>query len=327
MKDATVEIIGEISQHPNADNLEILSVLGFNCVARKGVHKKGGKIVFVRPDSILPIEDWSEKYRLYCPKRVRAIKLRGEWSEGLIINLDDVPFDIVNIPVGEDVSQLLKITHYEPPISQELNIYGELPFGIGKTDEERVENIENIYLPFNEPVDISLKIDGQSCSFFYNIEQDRFGVLARNFELKEEFHNNYTDHVERYDIKNKLIAFCKKHNVSLCLRGESYGMGIQKNPLNPSSKKNKGWMMFSVYNISERKYCEKGSEFYFENVGAELDLPIVPIIQHDIPFTQAIIDDYGKNLTMIDSNYFEGVVIKHRNGSFKIINKFYDSKK
>lgn len=45
------------------------------------------------------------------------------------------------------------------------NFLGPLPFNIHKTDEERVENLQN-HLPRNELVDITKKIDGTSCSVF-----------------------------------------------------------------------------------------------------------------------------------------------------------------
>lgn len=327
MKDATIEIIKEVKTHPNADKLELAFVLGFQCVVMKGLYKGGEKIVYIRPDAVLPLEEWAEPYRQYSPKRIKAVKLRNEWSEGIIIPLDKLPYDLTEKNEGDDVTDIIKVIHYEPPVPQELNAKGYLPFGIGMTDEERFENLSDEKLPIGELVDVTLKIDGQTCSFYYDIETDTFGVLGRKLELYEDSPNNYTDHIKRYDIKNKLIGFCKKHDLSLCIRGESYGLGIQNGAYNPHSKQNKGWMMFSSYNMKDRRYYHKGEEFYYEKIADELNLPRVPLIEFNVPLTKELIKKYSEEQETINSNYFEGVVIKYPRGSFKIMNKFYDSKK
>jgi len=326
MKDATIEIISEVKAHPNADRLDLVKILGFQCVTQKGLYKGGEKIVYIRPDAVLPLEHWTENYRKYSPKRIKAVKLREFWSEGIIVRLDQLPIDISDKEVGEDVSELIGVVHYEAPQPQDLQVKGYLPHGIGSTDEIRFENIID-ELPFGSIVDVTLKYDGQSCSFYYNIDTDEFGVLGRNLEMKLEAVNNYTAHVDRYNIKNKLIAYCKEHGKSLCIRGESYGQGIQSSENNPHSQKPKGWVMFSVYNIKERKYHRKNDRFYFRNVAQELELPFVDIIESDVELTNELIQKYSIGIDKIEGKPFEGVVINHENGSFKVINKSYDSKK
>jgi len=166
-----------------------------------------------------------------------------------------------------------------------------------------------------------------NCSFFYNVEDKKFGILGRTLELHEIFTNKYTAHIERYDLKNKLINFCEKHNVSLCIRGESYGRGIQGMENNPHSKLSEGWAMFSVYNITEHKYERKDSPFYFLNIAEEIGLPTVDIVERDVELTQELLDKYSTGITKINGNPFEGVVVQHNKLSFKIISKDYDSKK
>jgi len=327
MRDATIEIISEVKPHGNADRLDLVKILGFQCVAQKGLYKGGEKIVYIRPDSLLPVKEWTEEYRKYSPKRVKAVRLRNEWSEGII-----VPFELLNhvdlteTVIGQDVSEMLEVVHYEPPAPQDLQAKGYLPYGIGKTDEERFENIID-ELPYGELVDISLKVDGQSCSFYEQIEDDAFGVLGRTLEMKAECANKYTDHVGRYDIKNKLESFCKKEGVSLCIRGESYGVGLQSMETNPHSKLEPAWAMFSVYNITERKYENKGSKYYYTNVAKELNLPTVLMVEENVILTKELVEKYSTGINRINGLPFEGVVVKFAGGSFKIINKDYDSKK
>lgn len=326
MKDATIEIISEVKSHPNADRLDLVKILGFQCVTEKGLYKEGDKVVYIRPDSVLPLEGWTEGYRKYSPNRIKATKLRGEWSEGIVVPMEILPHDLSEFGVGSDVGEKIGVLHWDPPVPQDLQAKGFLPFGIPKTDEERFENIES-ELPFGEVVDVTLKVDGQSCSFYYNLESDEFGVLGRNLELKLECSNPYTDHVDRYNIKNKLENFCKKIGKSLVIRGESYGAGIQVSGNNPHSQMKNGWVMFSVWDIVERRYYRKGEDLYFPNVAKELDLPMVDIVENDVQLTPDLIQKYSKGIDKIGDKPFEGVVVNHSSGTFKIINKTYDSKK
>jgi len=331
-KDATLERIGEVRAHPDADRLDLVKILGFQCVTQKGLYKGGEKVVYIRPDALLPIEPWTEEYRKYSPKRIKAVRLRNEWSEGIIVPLEILPVEVRikllnTCDIGDNVSEILGVTHYEPPAPQDLKAKGGLPFGIHKTDEERFENLRGKHLPIGEIADIQLKIDGQSCSYFYHVPTDRFGVLGRSLELHEIFENNYTAHIGRYDIKNKLIEYCKKHNVSLCIRGESYGEGIQGMDINPHSKMPKGWAMFSTFLVEENCYAEKGHPHYFKNVAAEMGLPIADMIEEDVVITQELLDKYSTGIKQLNGKSFEGVVVKTNKTSFKIINKHYDSKK
>lgn len=352
-KIASIEKIKSVRPHSNADRLDLVTVLGYQCVTQRGLYKDGDVVIYIQPDSILPEEPWAEDYRKYSPKRIKAVKLRGEWSEGILCNrevlkgvVDESLF--VESRVGADVSELLNVKHYEPPMPQDLSAKGLLPFGIPKTDEERWENMVD-RLPFGEKVDITLKVDGQSFSAYYKVDTDVFGVLGRTMEYKLDCQNNYTAQIQRYDLENKLRNFCKKHNVSLCIRGESYGNGIQKGEHNPHSSKPAGLAIFSVYLINERRYARKGDPFYFPLVCKEMDLPSVKIVQSDVELTEDLIKYYSSTLVLIDGDPFEGVVVNHGAytkkiqidnegfsgtvdyngdaGSFKIINKNYDMRK
>lgn len=333
MKNASVEKIKSVVAHPNADRLDLVEILGYQCVTERGLHYAHDLIIYIQPDSVFPENTkWAEGYRKYSPGRIKAVKLRGEWSEGVILPMKDFLdainkiYTIEDFPEGTDVSTLLGITHYEPPLPQDLSAKGLIPFGIPKTDEERWENMVGT-LPFGETVDVTLKIDGQSWTAYYNLESETFGVCGRTLEFKSDAHNKYTAHVQKYGIREKLTAYCKEHGVSLALRGESYGQGIQAFDANPHSKENSGLALFSVYNIKERKYARKGNAFYFPIVANALSIPHVPILEENVVLTQTLIDKYSTGLKKIDGKAFEGVVINHGTNSFKVINKNYDTNK
>lgn len=328
-KDATIELVENIRKHPNADKLDLCNILGFSCVTKREQFSDGDKIVYVRPDTVFPAADWAAEYRKYSPKRIKAIRLRGEWSEGVIIPFTALPQEyleqLTNIEIGTEISDVIGITHYEPPMPQDLSAKGGLPHGIPKTDEERFENLKR--LPYGEVIDVQLKIDGQSCSYYYDFETKEFGVLGRTLEIKPDAENRYTENVALYDIETKLRAYGEKEQLSLVIRGESYGAGLQGHENNPHAKMNKGWAMFSVFLIKERKYAEKDHRYYFKTVAAEIELPIAPILEENVILTPELVQKYSIGISEIKGKPFEGVVLKLPNDSFKIINKNYDSLK
>lgn len=83
---ASIQPVLSVVKHPNADSLDIVKVLGYECIVRKDIWKVGDLCVFIEPDSVLPQVPWSIPYRSKS-NRVRAIKLRGIFSFGIVESL------------------------------------------------------------------------------------------------------------------------------------------------------------------------------------------------------------------------------------------------
>src|SRR5689334_18187949 len=112
----------ELFPHPDAEKLELGKVGQYQVVVGKGMYKNGDSVIFAPDKSLLPDEiadkDDIRKYLSGSNKdRVKAIKLRGELSTGLILP-DEERFK--DIPIGQDISEQLKIRKYEPPIPVQL---------------------------------------------------------------------------------------------------------------------------------------------------------------------------------------------------------------
>jgi RNA ligase (TIGR02306 family) len=323
---ASFETIKNLRSHPNADRLEFATVLGYDCLVPKGKFGVGQRVVLIQPDTVLPDRPWTQTYLKFCRTRVKAMKLRGEWSFGIVedpATFPELPLDAT----PDEVAATLEITKYDPPVPQDLSALGPLPFMIPKTDEERWQNLEA--LPFGEMVDVTLKIDGQSCSYYCARREGewRFGVLGRTLEFKAEAANPFTAHVKRYGIEERLRVFCERHGVGVCLRGESYGQGIQSSGVNPHSKLESGWAMFGVWLMDDMRIPRRGDPFYFLAVANELGLPTVPVLDSGVAFTPELLQRYDSGATEHEGRPFEGVVVITATYSFKIINKHYDSLK
>jgi RNA ligase (TIGR02306 family) len=217
---ATVEKIFRIYPHPNADSLECAEVRQCQVIISKGKYTAGDKIAFIWPDTLLPDSQWAAFYKAKS-SRVRAVKLRGEWSMGIIESLENIFNDSANqksgselndAALGTEISHLIGVSKYEPPPPKDLGAKGPLPFGIPKTDEENHYKFND--LPYGSLCDVTRKRDGSSCSFYYHLSSDTFGVCSRSLDLKPELLNAYTEHVCQYNIENKLREYCKKHQLS-----------------------------------------------------------------------------------------------------------------
>jgi RNA ligase (TIGR02306 family) len=335
MKLASLEKIHSVIKHPNADALDIVGVLGYKAIVKRDQYKVSDLIVFIQPDTVLPDDTvWAAFYKAKS-SRVKAVKLRGEWSMGIVESIENVfnvaSKDIPGFEEGMEISKTIGVTKYEPPTPSDLSAKGFLPYGIPKTDEERYQNIPD--LPFGALVDVTLKVDGQSWTAYAKLNENgsvSTGICGRTLEFKPDSDNKYTRLNKKYSILENLEKFVRVHNVSLAIRGESYGEGIQAFKLNPHASKANDLAIFSVYNIDTHCYCPKGDAFYFPGVAAALSIPTVTILENNVELTPELIKKYDEDIKDIAGSPFEGVVINVLNRplrSFKVINKHYDSSK
>ncbi len=324
MKLASIETITNKFPHHGADLLEFVEVLGFKCIVRKlDSFQVGDRICFIQPDTVLPDTEWAAPFKKMS-SRVKAQQFRGEWSEGIVLRPSVVNLSVGSYVDGEEISQLIGVIKYDPPLPQDLNAKGPLPTGIPKTDEERFNNIRN--LPYGELCDVTLKVDGMNFSAFHKNKET--GVCGRTQEYKLDAANNFTHQFKELKLAEKLIWTCSNvygGNIRFC--GELFGKGIQSNANNPHAKLPVAVQFFSVWLIDERRYAYKGDPLYAFDLFPKIGLPTVEVLERDVVLTPALIQKYAEDLEQIHGVPFEGVVIQHAKGSFKIINKNYDSKK
>ena len=109
---AHVEKIEWIRPIEGADNIELIGVLGWVCVAKKGEFNVGDMAVYIEIDSKCPEAD--EKFAFLANKKfnVKTMKL-GKFkviSQGLALPLSLFP-ELQDKKIGDDVTEALKITY------------------------------------------------------------------------------------------------------------------------------------------------------------------------------------------------------------------------
>ena len=110
---AHIEKVAWIKPIEGADNIELIGILGWVCIAKKNEFKVGDKTVYFEIDSKLPEAEWSEFMR---PKhfKVKTMKLGkfGVISQGLALPIDIIPeLQGKELKEGDDVTELLGVKY------------------------------------------------------------------------------------------------------------------------------------------------------------------------------------------------------------------------
>ena len=259
---ATIEHISALRPHPNADSLERATVRGWQVCIKKGELRAGDRCVYCEIDSVLPERPEFEFLR-DRKFRIKTIRLRGELSQGICFPLAvlEVPFNDggwsnrlglgyweMEWRVGQDVTELLGVTLYQPPIPACLgsDVAGPFPSFIPKTDCERIQNhpwilndLDGLEWAATE------KLNGSSGTFYW--KDDALHVCSRNWELKESDRNAFWQAARTQGLADKLKG------TPLAIQGELLGPGIQGNcyrALQPTL------YVFDVYDWQQHRYLD-----------------------------------------------------------------------
>jgi len=340
---ASIRRITDLSPIEGADKIELATVDGWKVVVAKDVgHKVGNLVVYCEIDSFLPIKDEFEFLRKSSYKkmvdgtegfRLKTIKLRGQVSQGLILPINALPITQFasghNLPEGMDVTEMLGIIKYEPPIPAELagKVKGLFPSFLHKTDEERVQNLTSEYeewkIQSKHQFYVTEKLDGSSATFYVN--DGMFGVCSRNLELLETEGNTFWKVARELDLENKM----KSVGRNICFQGELIGEGIQGNPYKIKGHTVRFYTGFDIDKQTRISFVK------FVVMLQEMDLGYVPVLNQgfgfQLPETVGDMLNYAEGKSALNSDTErEGVVVRSMDGtiSFKAIsNKFLINEK
>ncbi len=272
MKLATIERISEVINHPNADKLTIYKMHGLAWRVISAVKLDVGDLVcYIHTDTVAPEKPEFEFLRKN-KFRIKCIKLRGEYSNGLILPLVEVigmlPKEYYEIHpnemLGMDIGEQIGVTKYEKPVAyQSGDADGAFPTHIiSKTDEERIENFPEAIEHFRgKDVYVSLKHDGSSTTVINHIEEG-FVVCSRNLKIKESKDSKYWQPVFKYNLKENLP-------VGYGIQFELVGEGIQNNP---EGIKGVDARVFHVWELETRRLLDYRDALLFCK---KLDIPMV----------------------------------------------------
>lgn len=229
-KIASIKEILNITPIENAESIELATIDGWQSVIKKGQFCIGDWVVFCEPDAILPERPEFEFMRAKH-FRIKTCRLRGVLSQGICFPLNILPDGQYNI--GDDVSEILDIHKYEPPVPTQLRGRVRCPIfrlAVPKTDEVRVQNIPKVLDRHRgKNFIVTEKLDGTSMSVYLDPETG-LHVCSRNVDLAPDYDHPFNgDSYWRYAMQHNLEEVLKTLGGSIALQGELIGPGIQKN--------------------------------------------------------------------------------------------------
>ncbi len=105
-----VEVI--LEDHPNADLLSLVRLFGYTVVVRTEDFRNKARGIYISPDNVVPD---TKRFSWLKHRRIKATKIRGQISYGLLVPLTEEEEQLWE--TGAEVSEVLGITNYVPPIS------------------------------------------------------------------------------------------------------------------------------------------------------------------------------------------------------------------
>lgn len=327
--------INSIEPIPGCDNIELAAVNGWTAIVQKGIHKVNDLILCITQDAVIPNElavKWGVDKYLKNHSRVRTVKLKGVFSECILIPISDINITIIPYE-GQDMMDLLSIYKYEPPIKQvtlssgkkvrykdnpNFNVYHKFP---------NIKNTPDIFSS-DDYVEITRKIHGTNArygivrktklSLWYKFKRligrnnpwDEFEYIYGSHNVQKGSDTNgyygkdvWADIAKKYNIKEKLWNYMKATdpelwNQGIELYGEIYGTGIQKNYDYGLTD-----IQLVCFDIQvDGMYLSKpGCKYNVEHI---LGLPYVPVLY---------IGYYNKDIQnqLITNQFIEGTNIPH----------------
>ncbi len=274
---ASIQRVKTIEPITGADIIAKATILGWHVVTKKGEFQPGDLVVFCEIDSKMPEKPEFEFLRK-VNFVIRTIKLRGQVSQGIAFPSTILPGG-TEILEGKDVTAILGINQYEPPIpaSMAAEIKGRFPSFIPRTEEARIQTVPDILLRHRgTDFYVTEKVDGASGTFYYLDGQ--FGICSRNMEVKTSMANIYVIASERLQLEEKL----KRYGKNLALQGEVLGPNIQKNKYGLLDL---DILFFSVYDLAGHYYLDYGE---FVELIHQFGLKTVPIIEDKYQVPQSV---------------------------------------
>lgn len=206
------------------------------------------------------------------------------------------------------------------------------PDWVRKTDEERVQNLPQLFPGDNTEWIVTEKIDGSSTTFTMRGRgrREQYYICSRNvcFDKPEKneklFYdtNIYEEMSEKYDIQNKLRQILEEHKDwdFITIQGETFGPSVQKRNYNLQEREFNAFNL--IYGTKENSYIRMNS-IDMKTLLDKYQIPSVPILDKHYKLPQTIEEmiNYADGPSTIDGELREGVVLRTYDGinSFKAV--------
>lgn len=289
--------INNVTPHPNADRLDICTFEGmaYQVITAKGNFKPKDLAFYFPIESVIP-EQYLDEFgiRPYYSKKLRAAKLRGIFSEGLLIPVSEK----FTGNVGDDYTEYFGVAKYEYPLPPK-SMNGDMEARIGHYKFPSPENLKRYrdILQDGEEVVVTEKLHGTNFTVLVDADET-IHVGSHNYFWKNNETNNNLVYIRAYNEN----PFLHKLPPNTQVFGEIYGVqdikyGLQNGKI--------GMALFAV---------RSGNRFlnYTEFVGfcEEFSLPRVPVLYIGAYSWEAVYQFNNADSVLVSDCMMEGVVVQ-----------------
>lgn len=287
--------IDSVNPHPNADRLDIATFEGmaYQVVTAKGNFQPGDLAFYFPIDSIIP-DAFLDKFgiRPYYSKKLRAAKLRGIFSEGLLIPVGEE----FKGYVGDDYTAHFGVSKYEYSIPQNMN--GDVEAPIGQYKFPSPENLKRCrdVLQEGEEIVVTEKIHGTN--FTVLVDADGTHVGSHNYFWKNNKTNKDLVYVRAYNehpALHKLPPDTQVFGEIYGIQDIKYGLGKGKEGISLFAVRRKGHFLDYGAFVA---FCE------------EFSLPRVPVLYTGSYSWEAVYQFNNGNSVLSQECIMEGVVVQ-----------------
>jgi len=314
----------EVEPHENADALEMARVDDYFAVVKKGEFQSGDLVIYIPEASIVPepiIKEMGLEGRLAGGSfgddgkkrkdRVKAIRLRGRLSQGLVFAPQDI-----DLEEGKDYAEQLGIYKWKPPIP--ASMAGDVeacPKILSYTDIANIKRYPNV-LKDGEEVTLTEKLHG-TCTVTALIDGrlavSSKGNAASGRSIKSDLtddgreKNIYWRMSQQYQLQEALETIAARHGSPgepVHIYGETLGVQDLMYGLN------KGDLEYRAFDI------RVGQNFLdyddFKAACDELGIPTVPLLYRG-PWSREVAEQTAtgkETFTGKETHVREGVVAK-----------------
>ena len=292
-----VEVVQvKLEKHPDADKLSVVKVFDYQVCVNTADWQDGALAAYIPPDSIVDTTR-PEFAFLGEHKHIKAKKLRGIISLGLMVPAPE------GSKLGDDVAELLGVTHYEEPITFDSNGDNESGPPGGYYPEYDIDSMlryASVFKP-GEPVWVTEKIHGANSRFCYR--EGRMWVGSHTNWKKKSEGNQWWAGLKQHP---EIVEWCQEHQ-DCTLYAELYG--------------NVQWLTYGVNGVKIAVFdILRGTEWINPGDAVALgpQLPWVPLISDGVPFNLDWLKSMANGSSLVHgaSNIREGIVVKPMIGRF-----------
>lgn len=320
-----------IEPHENADALEIARVGDYRSVVRKGQFVSGTLVAYIPEQAIVPealLEEMGLKGKLAgkAGDRVKAMKLRGVLSQGLVIAAR------AGWSEGQDVAGELGVVKWEPP-APPAHMNGVCyAAGLDRCMRYDIENFKAHpeVLVAGEPVVFTEKIHGTWCQIGRlppsmieaegHLVVSSKGLAARGLafrpEAPENVDNLYLRVARGMEIDRRIAEVFAAEMAAdqpVFLLGEVFGAGVQDlaYATKPDAQGTPGFRVFDIY-VGRPGQGAYLSDLPLAAACEQLQVPQVPVLYRG-PFSREVMlehTDGKETVTGKGVHMREGIVVR-----------------